>query len=104
MVLQANPIQSNITKLCIDSSKSRLFTVAPGENFVKVLELNTFKELFSIKLKNSISAFDISQDMNRYAVSFSSGKIAVMSRNFEDEEEGFDLGKDPESRDMELLE
>jgi len=69
IVKTAIPIQNCIEKICVDSSKTRLFIVA-AEKFVKVLELSTFKSLYSIKFDKEVSGFDIAPEMDRYGVGF----------------------------------
>lgn len=103
-VLQANPVQSGISKIISNDSQSRLFVVSPNENFVKVCDLEsmTLRSLYTIKLGKEISAFDVSKDMNRYAVAYTDGQICIKSRNIDDDEE--DVYQDQEEKDMELLE
>jgi hypothetical protein len=110
---QANPIQNNIVKLCSDnpnlnsnsssSAKTRLFTVSYGEKFIKVLELNSMKNLYSIKLKNDLAAFDISPQLDRFAVGFSNGDISIRSKCSEEEEDEM-ANLDQMDRDIKLLE
>lgn len=104
IVLQANPFQGSITKLITDTNQTRLFVVPGGESFVKVVDLEslTLRSLYSIKFENELSAFDISGDMNRYAIAFTSGEVSIRSRNFDEDEE--DIYKDQEEKDFELLE
>lgn len=105
LVAQANPIQSGITKLITDRNEMRLFTVSSNETFVKVVELSnlSLKSLYSINLKEQVSSFDISQDMNRYAVSYTNGSIVIKSKNTTEEKEEEELDKDQEEKDIELL-
>jgi hypothetical protein len=100
---QANPIQSNLSKLISDENQTRLFAFAPNETYIKVLEPNTLKDLYSIKLKKEISQFDISHDLNRFAVGFTSGEISIRSKNILYDEDN-DIYKDQEEKDLELLE
>ena len=104
LLSQANPVQGNISKIISNDTESRLFVVSPNETFVKVLdmELLAMKSLYTIKLKKEISAFDISKDMNRYAVAFTSGEISIRSRNIDEDEE--DIYQDQQEKDFELLE
>jgi WD40 repeat protein len=103
IIIQANPIQNEITRLRCDKNQHRLFTVSRGESFIKVLDPNYLTNLFSLNLKKEISCFDISNDLNRFAVGFTDGDILIKSRNLlgEDEE---DIYKDAEEKDFELLE
>lgn len=109
VVNQANPIQNNIVKLCCDNQdnkakiKTRLFTISHGEKFIKVLELNSLKNLYSIKVKNDISAFDISPDLDRFAVGFSNGDLSVRTKQIELDDDEF-MNLEQEDRDMKLLE
>jgi WD40 repeat protein len=107
MVYQINPMQSSIKKIVADFTQSRLFAIPQGENFVKCIELGkeetpSMKNLFSLKFSKEISAFDISGDMNRYAVGFVDGQIQIKSRNVEEEDE--EIYKDQEDKDLEFLE
>jgi len=107
LLYQANPMQSSIKKLIPDFTNSRLFAVPQGENFVKCLEFGkdnslSMKNLFSLKFPKEISAFDISGDLNRYAVGYNDGHIQIKSRNVEDEAE--EIYKDQEDKDLEYLE
>ena len=107
LIYQANPMQSSIKRIVADLTQSRIFAVPQGENFVKCIELGKdhstmMKNLFSLKFPKEISAFDISADMNRYAVAYLDGEIKIKSRNVEEEEE--ELYKDQEDKDIEFLE
>lgn len=104
IVEQVNPVQGAISRLCMDKSQTRLFVVTPGETFVKVLDANTLRNLYPIKMASEVGCFDVSHDLNRFAVGYASGRITVKSRNLQDEEEGEDLAKDIEDKDIELLE
>jgi WD40 repeat protein len=104
LILQANPVQGLISKIVSDADQTRLFVVSSGESFIKVVDLqNQLRSLYTIKLGNEVTNFDISEDMSRYAVSFGNGLISIRSRNFEEEEEN-DIYKDQEEKDLELLE
>lgn len=70
---------------------------------MQVVELETLKNLYSIKMTNEVNAFDISHDLNRYAAGFSNGNISIKSRSLEDQDDE-DRTKDQEDKDMELLE
>ena len=106
---QANPIQNNIVKLCSDNgntkgaAKTRLFTVSHGEKFIKVLELNSLKSLYSVKLKNDISAFDIAPQLDRFAVGFSNGDLSIRTRPLDTKDDEL-MNLDQEERDIRLLE
>ena len=106
---QANPVQNNIVKLCSDNgntkggAKTRLFTVSHGEKFIKVLELNSLKSLYSVKLKNDISAFDIAPQLDRFAVGFSDGSFSIRTRPLDTEDDEL-MNLDQEERDIRLLE
>ena len=107
LIYQANPMQSSIRRIVTDITQSRIFAVPSGENFVKCIELGvvpsvTMKNLYSLKFPKEISSFDISADMNRYAVSYLDGEIMIKSRNVEEEDE--ELYKDQEDKDIEYLE
>jgi WD40 repeat protein len=103
-ILQANPVQSGISKLVTNDVQSRLFLVCPNENFVKVLDIEalTLRSLYTIKMGKEVCSFDISKDMNRYAVGFNSGEISIRSRNIDEDED--DVYQDQEDKDFELLE
>ena len=103
IVRSANPVQNIIEKIICDKEKSRLFVVA-AEKFVKVLDLENFKNLFSIKFEKEISAFAINKEMDRYGVGFIDGEIAIKGRSYVEDEEGEDLTKEQEDKDIELLE
>lgn len=106
---QVNPIQNNIVKLCCDNSntnggvKTRLFAISHGEKYIKVLELNSLKSLYSIKLKNDLSAFDISPGLDRFAVGFTNGDLSIRTKSLENEEDDL-MNLDQEERDIKLLE
>jgi WD40 repeat protein len=100
IVLQANPFQANINRLVCDKAKSRLFTVCQNESFVKVLDMNTLKSLFNIKFNREISCFDISSDLNRYAVGFTNCDISIRTRIQNEDDE---IILDQEERDIQLL-
>ena len=70
LLQQVNPIQNNIEKIKVNSDKTRLFAVSPNEKFVKVLELDSLKNLFSLKFQKEITNFDISSKMDVYAVAY----------------------------------
>lgn len=70
LLQQVNPIQNNIERIKINVDKTRLFAFSPNEKFVKVLELDSLKTLFSIKFQKELSNFDISPQMDLYAVAF----------------------------------
>lgn len=98
---QANPFQANINKLVCDKAQSRLFAVCQNESFIKVLEMNTLRSLFNIKFNREVSCFDISADLNRYAVGFTNSDISIRTR-IENEDDEVIL--DQEEKDIELLE
>jgi hypothetical protein len=101
VITEANPIQGSINKLLSDRDHTRLFTICYNETFIKVLECESLKNLFTIRFPKEISCFDISADMNRYAVGYTDGQIAIKTRKQVDEEENI---IDQEERDIELLE
>ena len=70
MIQQVNPIQNNIEKIKVNSDKTRLFAISPNEKFVKVLELDSLKNLFSLKFQKEITNFDISSKMDVFAVAY----------------------------------
>ncbi len=63
--------------------------------------MNTLKSLFNIKFNREISCFDISSDLNRYAVGFTNGDISIRTRIQNEEDE---IILDQEEKDIELLE
>lgn len=67
---QVNPIQSNIERLRVNNDRTRLFAFSPGEKFIKVLELNTLDTLFSLKFPKELSTFDISPNLEAYALAY----------------------------------
>jgi hypothetical protein len=101
IVNQANPIQGSINKLLCDGNYTRLFTICQNEMFIKVLELQTLKNLYTVRFNKEITCFDISSDMNRYAVGFTNGEVVIKSRSIVEEEENI---LDQEQNDIELLE
>jgi hypothetical protein len=101
IVQQANPFQANINKLVCDKTQTRLFTICQNESYVKVLDMNSLKSLFNIKFNREISCFDISNDLNRYAVGFTNSDISIRTRI---QDEGEDVILDQEEKDIELLE
>jgi WD40 repeat protein len=103
-ISQANPVQGNINRLISNDIESRLFVVSSNENFVKVLDMDqlSMKSLYSIKFSKEISCFDISKDMNRYAVAYTSGEVYIRSVSLNEEEE--DIYQDKEELDIQLLE
>jgi len=70
LIQQVNPIQNNIERIRVNSEKTRLFAFSPNENFIKVLELENLKTLFSIKQPKELSCFDISQSMDVLALAY----------------------------------
>ena len=69
IVNTATPIQNKIEKISTDIDKSRIFIQA-AEKFVKVIDLKTFNNNFTIKFQKEISAFGNSSQMDRYGVGF----------------------------------
>jgi hypothetical protein len=69
IVNSATPIQNKIEKISTVKDRSSLFITA-AEKFVKVIDLNTFANNFTIKFTKEISAFAISSNMDRYGVGF----------------------------------
>ncbi len=70
LIQQVNPIQNNIERIRVNSEKTRLFAFSPNEKFIKVLELENLKTLFSIKQPKELSSFDISQSMDVLALAY----------------------------------
>jgi WD40 repeat protein len=101
IVNQANPIQGSINKLITDGNYMRLFTICQNETFIKVLDLQTLKNLYTVKFNKEITCFDISGDMNRYAVGFTNGEVSIKSRSTVEDEENV---LDQEQKDLDLLE
>ncbi len=98
---KANPFQANINRLVCDRDQSRLFAICQNESFIKVLEMNTLRSLFNIKFNREVSCFDISSDLNRYAVGFTNSDFSIRTRI---ENENDEVILDQEERDIELLE
>ena len=65
----ATPIQNKIEKISTTKDRSNLFITA-AEKFVKVIDLNTFANNFTVKFPKEVSAFAISSNMDRYGVGF----------------------------------
>lgn len=63
------PIQNKIEKISTDKDKSKIFITA-NEKFVKVIDLETFNNNFTIKFQKEVSGFAISSNMDRYGVGF----------------------------------
>ena len=100
------PMQSSITKLIAVNDNKRLFVVANGESFVKVCDIEdlSMRSLYSFNMKNKISSFAISQDMNHYGVGYESGDIVIKSKNITiDADESNRIDFDKEEHDLQLL-
>ena len=101
------PIQSSISKIIGVNENKRLFVVASGENFVKAIDIEdlSMRSLYSLNLKQKISAFGISNDMTHFCVGFESGDAQIRSQNIplEDGNEANRLDFDKEEHDLSLL-
>ncbi len=100
------PVQSSINKIISAKDNQRLFIVTGNESFIKVVDLSdlSLRSLYTLYFKNKISAFDVSNDMNHYAIGFEDGNNLIKSKNIKEEiDETKALNYDQEEADLELL-